>query len=65
MTSHSVEDTNPSIDQELLMGIFVQMSRILDILYVVLDKLDGDAVAMREYHSDGKILSPEAWLDVD
>jgi len=51
-------------EQELLWAIYIQTTRILDVLYITAAALGADAEQLKQLHTDGKIISPEVWLDV-
>jgi hypothetical protein len=56
MTNEDMED--------LLLALYVQLSRIYDMLVIVADGVGKgeEALAVRDLHADGKILTPAPYL---
>jgi hypothetical protein len=57
MTNEDMED--------LLLALYVQLSRIYDMLVIVADGVGKgeEALEVRDLHADGKILTPPPYLN--
>lgn len=51
--------------QELLGAIYIQTTRIYDMLSIIADKLGADAVGLTKMHKEGKVLAPEPSIIVE
>jgi hypothetical protein len=59
MTNEDLED--------LLLALYVQLSRVYDMLVIIADGVGKgeEALEIRDLHADGKILTPPPYLSPD
>jgi len=50
-------------DRELLIGIYIQLSRVLDALYVIAGPVEGKK--LNDTHTAGNLLSSEPFLRIE